>query len=82
MYHEYMHAKTILANRVPIDKDEIFGCIIDGIAVASLRDQARIGKFTSKTSLRHLRKGESKKENSHRCYEENGGDKWKAASGC
>lgn len=50
-FHEYVHAKTILANRVPIDKNEVLEYIIDGIPVASLRDQARISRFTTKASL-------------------------------
>jgi len=50
-FHEYVHAKTILANRASIDKDEVLDYIIDGIPITSLRDQARIGGFTTKASL-------------------------------
>jgi len=50
-HHEYVHAKTILANRASIDKDKVLDYIIDGIPVTSLRDQARIGGFTTKASL-------------------------------
>lgn len=50
-FHQYVHEKVIPANRVPVSEDEILDYIIDGIPVASLRDQARIGRFTSKASL-------------------------------
>lgn len=50
-FHQYVHEKIILANRIPISEDEIIDYIIEGIPVVSLRDQARIGKFTTKASL-------------------------------
>lgn len=50
-FHQYVHEKVILANQILFDEDEIIDYIIDGIRVASLRDQARIGTFTSKASL-------------------------------
>jgi len=37
-FHDYVHAKTILGNRVPIDKNEVLDYIIDGIPVTNLRD--------------------------------------------
>jgi len=50
-FHQYVHEKVILANRIPISDDEIIDYIIEGIPVTSLRDQANISKFTSKASL-------------------------------
>jgi len=50
-HHQYVHEKIILANRVPISEDEIIDYLIDGIPVVSLRDQARMSRFTSKSSL-------------------------------
>lgn len=50
-FHEYVHEKIILGNRVPIGEDEIIDYIIDGIPISSLRDQARIGRFATKASL-------------------------------
>jgi len=50
-FHQYMHEKVILANRIPINDDEIIDYIIEGIPIASLRDQANINKFTTKASL-------------------------------
>jgi len=47
-FHQYVHEKVILANRIPISDDEIIDYIIEGIPVTSLRDQANINKFTSK----------------------------------
>lgn len=41
----------ILANRVPISEEKIIDYFIDGIRAASLRDQARISRFTSKATL-------------------------------
>lgn len=42
-FHQYVHDKVILAKRVLIREDEIVDYIIEGILVANLRDQARIG---------------------------------------
>jgi len=46
-----MHDKVILANRVPIGKDDLVDYIVDGISDLNLQDQARIQGFTSTTSL-------------------------------
>lgn len=50
-FHQYVHEKVILANRVPIPEDELVEYLIDGIPEASLRDQARIGRIATKASL-------------------------------
>jgi len=44
-FHEYVHEKVILGNRVPIAADEVLDYIIDGIPDSVLRDQARIQRF-------------------------------------
>jgi len=48
---EYYHSKTILANRVPIDDNELVDYIIDGIPDFRLRDQARIQCFNEASDL-------------------------------
>lgn len=50
-FHQYVHEKIILANRVPIPEDEIVEYVIDGISEVSLRHQTRIGQITTKASL-------------------------------
>lgn len=50
-FHEYLHDKIIMGNRVPIDEDEVLDHIIDGISDTILRDQARIQGFASTDSL-------------------------------
>jgi len=45
------HEKIILGNRVPVDEDELREQIIDGIPDITLRDQARIQKFSSVDAL-------------------------------
>lgn len=37
-FHEYIHEKVIMGNRVPIDEDELIEHVIDGILDTSLRD--------------------------------------------
>ncbi|XP_067209940.1 uncharacterized protein [Linepithema humile] len=50
-FHEYLHDKTIMGNRVPVDKDELLEHIIDGIPDDTLRDQARMQEFPSADAL-------------------------------
>lgn len=47
----YMHDKIILANRVPVEEDDLIDYIVDGISDLNLQDQARIQGFTTTTSL-------------------------------
>lgn len=51
-FSDYVHKKTISANRVPIASDEMVDYLIDGIPDGVLRDQARIQRFTSVAALR------------------------------
>nr|XP_012225735.1 PREDICTED: uncharacterized protein LOC105674166 [Linepithema humile] len=48
---DYYHDKIILANRVPIDEDELLDYLIEGITDIRLQNQARIMNFKSKTML-------------------------------
>lgn len=48
---DYYHEKLILANRVPIDEDELLDYLIEGIADMRLQNQARIMNFQSKSEL-------------------------------
>jgi len=50
-FSAYMHDKIILANRVPIEEDDIIDYIINGIMDPNLQDQARIQGFTTTASL-------------------------------
>jgi len=50
-FREYSHEKIILGNRVPVDEDEFWELIIDGIPDITLRDQARIQRFSSVDAL-------------------------------
>lgn len=50
-FHQYVHEKVILANRVPVNEDEIIDYLIDGIPAVNLRDQACMGRFATKASL-------------------------------
>ncbi|KMQ88339.1 hypothetical protein RF55_12198 [Lasius niger] len=47
----YMHDKIILANRVPIEEDDLVDYIVDGIMDTNPQDQARIQGFTTTASL-------------------------------
>lgn len=51
-FSEYFHEKMILANRVPIDPEDMVDYLIDRIPDMSFRDQARIHEFDSAASLR------------------------------
>lgn len=46
-----MHDKIVLANKVPVEADDIIDYIIDGITDLSLQDQGRIQGFTTTVSL-------------------------------
>lgn len=50
-FHEYVHEKIIICNRVPIDQDELIEHIVDGIPDTTLCDQARIQRFLTTDSL-------------------------------
>lgn len=50
-FSEYFHEKVILANRVPINDEELVENIIDGISDPALLDQARMHRFTTKEEL-------------------------------
>lgn len=41
-FHEYLHGKIIMGNRVPVDEVELFEHITNGIPDIALRDQARL----------------------------------------
>lgn len=49
-FTDYCH-KIILANKVPIDEDELVDYMIDGIPVRSIRQQAMMQRFSDKESL-------------------------------
>lgn len=50
-FHDYVHEKTIMANRIAIGDDEILGYIIDGIPDSNLRDLARVRGFMTKDEM-------------------------------
>lgn len=50
-FHEYLHEKIIMGNRVPVDENELIEHVIDGIPDVALRDQERIQGFTTMDSL-------------------------------
>lgn len=71
-FHEYFHEKIILSNRVPIDDDEILEYIVDGIPNESLRNQARIQRFTTiERLLESIREGDFEGAKCTRCIELN-----------
>lgn len=45
-FHDYVHEKVIIANRIAVNDDEILSYIVDGISDMNLRDLARIQDFT------------------------------------
>lgn len=47
----YYHEKMILANRVPVAKDELLDYLIEGIINVNLRNQIRFAKFKSRAEL-------------------------------
>jgi len=50
-FAEYCHKKIILANKVPIDEEEIVDYVIDGIPVKSIRQQAMMQQFADKETM-------------------------------
>lgn len=50
-FQEYAHDKIILANRVPVDEEEIVDYLIEGIPDVRLRDQALMGGYSSTAAL-------------------------------
>lgn len=50
-FSTYMHDKVILANRVPIEEEDIIDYIVDGISDLNLQNQARIQGFATTESL-------------------------------
>lgn len=52
-FQEYLHEKTILGNRVPIEKDKLLEYIIEGDIVPdiAMHDQARMQGFSSVDGL-------------------------------
>ncbi|XP_070168810.1 uncharacterized protein [Polyergus mexicanus] len=50
-FQEYIYDKTIMGNRVPIERDELLDYVIDSIPDIALRDQARIRGFSSVDGL-------------------------------
>lgn len=47
----YFHAKTVLANKASIARDELVDYLIDGIPDNRMRDQARIQRFSCEDDL-------------------------------
>ena len=50
-FTEYAHDKTILANLIRIDEEELIEYLIDGISDHSLWNHAKLQKFKSRASL-------------------------------
>lgn len=50
-FQEYLHNKTIMGNKVPVEKDELLEYVIKSIRDIMMRDQARIQGFSSVESL-------------------------------
>lgn len=50
-FSAYFHEKIILANRVPIEEEEILEYFIKGISNVQLRNQAKLQQFDSKDQL-------------------------------
>lgn len=50
-FTEYLHDKSILANKVPIDEEEVVEYIIERIPDQIMKNQARIQKLKTKASL-------------------------------
>jgi len=45
IFHDYIHEKIIMTNRIFVSGDKILEYIIDGIPNMNLRDMARIQDF-------------------------------------
>lgn len=50
-FSDYYHEKIIMANRVPIAKDELIDYLLEGIPDVRLRDQTRMQQFVLPSSL-------------------------------
>ncbi|XP_011858346.1 PREDICTED: uncharacterized protein LOC105555908, partial [Vollenhovia emeryi] len=50
-FHDYVHEKTIMANRIAIPDDEVLGYVIEGIPDPELRDLARVQGFTTRDEI-------------------------------
>lgn len=50
-FSEYFHKKLILANKVPIDEEEIVDYLIEGIPVKAIKHQAMMQQFVNKESM-------------------------------
>lgn len=50
-FHDYVHEKVIMANRISVDDDEILGYIIEGIPDMRLRDLARVQGFSTRDQM-------------------------------
>ncbi|RLU16824.1 hypothetical protein DMN91_010892 [Ooceraea biroi] len=51
-FSAYYHEKVILANRVPIDEEEILEYLVEGISNMQLRNQAKLQKFETNEAQR------------------------------
>lgn len=50
-FSEYLHDKVILANKIPVDEEEVVEYIVKGIPDPVLKDQARVQQLKTKSSL-------------------------------
>lgn len=50
-FSDYFHDKIVLANKIPVDEDELTDYVIDGIPDETMRNQARIQRFKEKEEL-------------------------------
>ena len=50
-FSEYFHKKLILANKVPIDEEEIVDYLIEGIPVKVIKHQAMMQQFVNKEAM-------------------------------
>lgn len=50
-FAEYFHKKIILANKIPIEEDELVDYVIEGIPVKSIRYQAMMQRFPDKETM-------------------------------
>lgn len=47
-FQQYLHEKTIMANKISMEEEELLDCLINGIPDVNLRSQARMQRFRSK----------------------------------
>lgn len=50
-FYDYYHDKIVLANRIPIAKDEILDYIIEGVTDQRLQDHARMMNYQTRAEL-------------------------------